>query len=67
MDCVYHVSDCKGRPIISTRDFDFAMYIYATADKRDGWPRFSWTASSEARPAPAIPGYPDVFLSRQAQ
>ena len=66
MDCVYHVSDCKGRPIISTRDLDLAMYIYATVDKKDDWPRFTWAACSEPCPTPVIPGYPDIFLSRQS-
>lgn len=64
MDIIYSVYTFKGDLIMSTRDFDLALYLYATADKKDGWPRFSWQASSEPRQAPAIPGYPDAFLPR---
>lgn len=59
MTYLYKVFDCKMNLLIATRDFDLAFDIYANVDKKDGWPYFFWVFA----PAPAIPGYPDVFLS----
>lgn len=64
MDVIYNVYTARDELILSTRDFELAMYIFATADKKSGWPRFSWQATSSPRPAPVIQGYPDAFLSR---
>lgn len=60
MTYLYKVYDRKMNLLVATRNFDLAMDVYANADKKDGWPRFVW----EPAPAPAIPGYPDAFLSR---
>lgn len=59
MTYLYKVFDYKGNLLASTRNFDLAMDVYANADKKNGWPRFTW----EPAPAPAISGYPDAFLS----
>lgn len=59
MTYLYKVFDHKMNLLVSTRNFDLAMDVYANADKKDGWPRFTW----EPAPTPAIPGCPDAFLS----
>lgn len=62
MEYLYQVHTAKGSLVVSTRDFDLALQVYAGISTRDGWPRFSY----KPLPAPAIPGYPDAFLPAQA-
>ena len=62
MTYLYKVFDCKLNLLVATRDFGLAMDIYANADKKDGWPLFTY----EPAPALAIPGDPDAFLPAQA-
>ena len=59
MTYLYKVFDHKVNLLVATYNFDLALDVYANTNKKDGWPLFVW----EPAPAPAIPGYPDVFLS----
>ncbi len=59
MEYYYEVYTSRGALVISTRNFDMALHAYANAGKKDGWPYFT----HKVLPSPAIPGYPDAFLS----
>jgi len=61
MEYFYEVYTAKGNLVISTKNFDLALYTYAHIDTKSGWPVFAWKAIQ----ASAISGYPEAFLFPQ--